>query len=87
MNIVCDPIYVINLVLCVIILIFGIVGWRKAGKMFPLYIGIAFGLFGLSHLSTILGLKEGLETGLIIIRTLAYLSVAFALYEVAFKTK
>ena len=87
MNIVCDPIYVINLILCVIILIFGIVGWRKAGKMFPLYIGIAFGLFGLSHLSTILGLKEGLETGLIIIRTLAYLLVAFALYEVAFKKK
>ena len=87
MNIVCDPIYIVNLVLCVIILIFGIVGWRKAGKMFPLYVGIAFGLFGLSHLAAILELKEGLDTGLIVIRTLAYLLVVFALYEVAFKTK
>jgi len=87
MNVVCDPIYIINLVLCVIILVFGIVGWRKAGKMFPLYIGIAFGLFGLSHLAAILDLKDGLETGLIVIRTLAYLLVAFALYEVAFKKK
>ena len=87
MNVVCDPIYIINLVLCVIILVFGIVGWRKAGKMFPLCIGIAFGLFGLSHLAAILDLKDGLETGLIVIRTLAYLLVAFALYEVAFKKK
>lgn len=87
MNVVWDPIYIVNLVLCVIILSFGLVGWRRSGKMFPLYVSIAFGLFGLSHLVTILGLKESLETAMIVIRTLAYVLVAFALYQVAFRTK
>jgi len=85
MNIVWDPIYIVNLVLCVVILAFGLVGWRRSSKRFPLYIGVAFGLFGLSHLATILGLKDALETALIAVRTLAYLLVAFTLYQVAFK--
>jgi hypothetical protein len=87
MNIVWDPTTVVNLVLCVIILAFGLLGWRRSGKMFSLYIGIAFGLFGLSHLATILGLKESLETAMIVVRTLAYVLVAFALYQLAFRTK
>ena len=87
MNIVWDPIYIVNLILCVIILAFGLVGWRRSGKAFPLYIGIAFGLFGLSHLATILGLKSSLETALIVVRTLAYLLVAYALYMMAYKSK
>ena len=87
MNVVWDPVYVVNLVLCVIILALGLIGWRGSGKTFPLYVGIAFGLFGLSHLVTILGLKDSLETALIVVRTLAYLLVAFALYQVAFRAK
>jgi hypothetical protein len=84
MNIVWDPITTINLILCIIILVFGIIGYRRSGKAFPLYIGIAFGLFGLSHLLTILGFKDSLSALLIAVRTAAYLLVAFALYRVAF---
>jgi len=80
-----DPIYLTNLVLCVIILVLGILGYRNSGDKSPLYIGIAFGLFGVSHLLTLLGLKEALTTFLIVIRTIAYLLVAFTLYWVAFK--
>jgi len=87
MSVVWDPMSIVNLVLCAIILVFGLVGWRRSGKAFPLYVGIAFGLFGLSHLATILGLKESLETVLIVVRTLAYVLVAFALYKVAFHTE
>jgi len=87
MNIVWDPIYIINLVLCVIILIFGLIGWRRSEKSFPLYIGIAFGLFGLSHLATILGLKSVLEIPLIVVRTLAYLIVVFTVYRAAFGSR
>ena len=87
MNIVWDPIYIINLVLCVIILIFGLIGWRRSEKSFPLYIGIAFGLFGLSHLTTILGLKSVLEIPLIVVRTLAYLIVVFTVYKAAFGSR
>ncbi len=84
MNAVWDPILIVNLVLCVLILAFGLVGWRRSGKAFPLYVGIAFGLFGLSHLARILGLRESLETALIVVRTLAYVLIVAALYQVAF---
>jgi cytochrome c oxidase assembly factor CtaG len=82
-----DPIYIVNLILCIIILIFGLVGKSRSGKTYPLYIGIAFGLFGVSHLATLLGLKTALSTILIVIRTCAYLLVAFTLYQTAFKSK
>jgi hypothetical protein len=86
MSIVWDPITTVNLVLCIVILAFAVVGYRRSGKAFPLYIGIAFGLFGLSHLATLLGLKDSLAGVLIVVRTLAYLLVAFALYRVAFSS-
>lgn len=82
-----DPIYIVNLILCIIILIFGLVGWRRSGKTYPLYIGIAFGLFGVSHLATLLGLKAAFSTALIVVRTCAYLLVAFTLYQSAFRSK
>ena len=82
MVLVLDPIYLVNLTLCIIILVLGFFGYRKKGDTAPLYIGIAFGLFGVSHLATILGLKDTLEIFLIIIRTAAYLIVIFALYTI-----
>jgi len=74
-----DPILVVNLVLCVIILAFGVVGYKRTGRVLPLLVGVAFGLFGVSHLATILGYKAALETPLIVVRTLGYLIVAFTL--------
>jgi len=75
-----DPIYVMNLVLCSIIVILGYLTYRKSKEMIPIYIGMGFTLFGISHLATILGLKEMLSDALIVIRTLGYLLVIFALY-------
>ena len=77
-----DPIYIVNLALCIIILLLGFFGYRKTGNAVPLYVGLAFGLFGVSHLATILGLKDTLEVFLIVIRTAAYLMVVFALYTI-----
>jgi CHASE2 domain-containing sensor protein len=79
--------YVINLILCVVIFIFGLMGWRRSGKVLPLYIAVAFGLFGLSHLATILGQAAQLEVLLIVIRLAAYLIVVYAVYKVAFGSK
>lgn len=73
-----DPAYIMNLVLCVIIVVLGYIGYAKHKNKVPLYIAIAFGLFGLSHLATILSFS--VTTVLIIIRILAYLLVAYALY-------
>jgi len=50
--------------------------------MFALYIGVAFGLFGISHLVSLVGLGAALTDMLLIIRTLAYLVFIFALYKV-----
>ena len=80
-------IVVINLILCVVILILGVMGYQRSRSAIPLYIGIAFGLFGLSHLATLLGLKESLEGLLIVVRIVAYLIVVFAVYKTAFSSK
>jgi uncharacterized membrane protein (UPF0136 family) len=82
-----DTITFINLVLCIIILIFGILGYQRSKNQVVLYVGVAFGLFGLSHLATLLGLKITLNVTLIVIRTLAYLLVTYALYLAAFLHK
>ena len=82
-----DTITFINLVLCIVILVFGILGWQRSKNLVPLYIAIAFGLFGLSHLATLFSLKDTLSTLLIIIRLLAYLLVAYAVYLMAFRRK
>jgi hypothetical protein len=87
MHFVWDTTTVINLVLCIIILVFGIIGWQRSKKTVALYIGVAFGLFGLSHLATLLSLKDTLSTVLILIRLLAYLIVTYAVYLMAFRKK
>jgi uncharacterized membrane protein (UPF0136 family) len=79
-----DTVTAINLILSFAILVLGLVGFRRSGKAVSLYVGIAFGLFELSHLATLLDLKDPLEAELVAVRTLAYLLVAFALYRPAF---
>ncbi len=55
-----DPISLTNLILSIIILALGIMGYKNSDDKAPLFIGIAFGLFGVSHLMALLGLKETL---------------------------
>ena len=82
MELVWDPIYGVNFVLCIIILILGFWGYTKKRRdIVPLSIGTAFGLFGISHLATLLDLKDDMTEALIVIRTVAYLLVIFALYK------
>lgn len=78
-----DTTYVVNLILCIVILILGYWGHRKRKDTVPIYIGVAFGLFGISHLATLFGLTGDWTNTLIIIRVLAYLTVIFALYKYA----
>jgi uncharacterized membrane protein (UPF0136 family) len=80
-----DPIVTTNFVLCIVILALGIWAYVKKKNDVPLYIGIAFGLFAVSHLMTLLGLTAGLTAFLITIRLIAYLLVVFALYRILAK--
>ena len=82
-----DTLTFINLILCILILAFGILGWQRSKSRVALYVGIAFGLFGISHLATLLGLGTTLNIGLIVVRTLAYLLVAYTLFMAATSNK
>lgn len=81
-----NPIYALNLVLCIIILILGFLGYRRNKNQVPLYISIAFGLFGISHLMSLFKSQNNLESILITIRIIVYLLVIVALYKAAFET-
>lgn len=82
MVLVYDPISIVNLVLCIAIVVLGLLGYRRKNSTVALYIGIAFALFGISHLVTLLGYRDLLEPGLIWIRTLAYMIIGFALMTI-----
>jgi len=70
----------VNLLLCIVIVVLGCLCYRKSGEDLPLFIGAAFGLFGISHIATLAGLAPALELPLILVRTLAYVLVIVALY-------
>jgi len=55
-------------------------GFRKLENPLLFYIGLAFGFFGVSHLAQLTG-YPGNTLALIIIRTIAYLLVIFALFQ------
>lgn len=74
-----DPITIINVILTVVIFILGIALYGMKKNTMAVYVGIAFGLFAISHLATLLDLASSLTMPLIVIRTLAYLVVIFAL--------
>lgn len=82
-----DTLTFINLILCILILVFGLISWQRTKSRVALYVGTAFGLFGLSHLATLLGLSGSLGAVLIVVRTLAYLLVAYAMFVAAYSKK
>ncbi len=74
---------VVNLILCIIILFFAYRNYTKTKSKSVLMVGTAFGLFGVSHLSNLLGIqKTGIIPELLIgIRTAAYLLVLWAIFS------
>ena len=74
-----DSVAVLNLLLCIVIVILSVIVYFRKKVTLPLCTGIAFGLFGLSHLMTLLGLADVLATFLMVDRTIAYLVIVYAL--------
>jgi uncharacterized membrane protein (UPF0136 family) len=75
----------VNLVLCIVILALGIWAYVKKKWDVPLYIGVAFGLFGVSHTLTLMGLAASLDAFVIVIRVIGYLLVVVALCRILMK--
>jgi hypothetical protein len=72
--------WLINLLLCIVIFLLAYWGYRIRRDIVPFLVGIAFGLFGISHFFKILDLDIDLANILIVIRVLGYLLVVLALY-------
>ncbi|MBM3155236.1 MAG: hypothetical protein FJ008_07875 [Chloroflexi bacterium] len=75
----------VNLLLTLIILGVGIWVYTRKKSDVALYIGIAFGLFALTHLFTLANLAAVLSILIIILRLAAYGLVLFALYRILAK--
>ena len=75
-----DIVNLINLALCIIIVILGVLVYTKMDAIGALFIGIAFGLFGLSHIYTLFGLGTAWEPAMISARTAGYIFVIASLY-------
>ncbi len=78
-----DIVALVNLILCIVIFGLGVWAYSKKKGDVPLYIGIAFLLFAITHLITFLGLAAGLTALLVVVRIIAYLLVIFALWKIA----
>jgi hypothetical protein len=82
-----DPVTIVNFFLAVIILVLGMVEYKKSHNTTVLCIGAAFGLFALSHLITLLGYASALSGLLVIIRIIAYLTVIYAMLDIVYFKK
>ena len=80
MTFVPEPIVVLNLVLCVGILLLGYLVYRKRDIISALFIGIAFGIFGVSHLNTLFVPPLFPEVTFALLRICGYVIVGVALY-------
>ncbi|MFO8061342.1 MAG: hypothetical protein R6U31_00275 [bacterium] len=81
MGLVWDPVNIINIILCTVIVILGFMAYKRGNKTVALLIAIAFLIFDVSHLVTFFGLADSWEAFLMIIRTLGYLTVVLAMYQ------
>lgn len=78
-----DPVSLINLAFCAGIVILSVWWSVKTRSRTPLFIGLAFGLFGISHLFLLFGMNRQFEQIYILIRMAAYALVALGLFFVA----
>lgn len=82
MALVLDPVTILNLIFCIIIVCLGYWEYRKKESLIAIYIAITFGLFGIAHLGIILGVKSS-NIIILTIRSIAYLVIIYALYKTA----
>ena len=80
-----DGLEILYVVFCFIICVFGIWVYSKKKDDVPLYFGIAYGLFTVDRLISLLGLTPSWDILGIVLRIVAYLLILFALYRALVK--
>jgi uncharacterized membrane protein (UPF0136 family) len=71
----------VNLILAAVVLILGLWAYARKQSKAGLLVGIAFGLFAVAHLLTLVGMAATLNNLLIAIRVLGYLAAMLAVYR------
>jgi Ca2+/Na+ antiporter len=71
----------VNLLLCLVIVAMGLIGYVKSKHRLPLSLAVVFGLFAASHALVLAGLLSELEMVVFALRILAYALVILLLYR------
>lgn len=69
----------LNIILCSVILILSIRYTKLSGERLPLYIGLAFALFGVSHIISLINSKDVFQIIITILRLSAYFLIIYSL--------
>jgi uncharacterized membrane protein (UPF0136 family) len=85
MNFVGNTVFMFNLLLCIIITVMGVMGYRNRKSKTVLYLTLAFGLFGMSNAIFLFEFGKNMEAILIIIRMMGYLFVLNAMYRIVYR--
>lgn len=75
-----------NFVISLIIFLFGCWAYMRTKDKAPFYIGVAFGLFSLSHLISLVGMQKDLRDTIILVRAFSYFIVLTTLYNMGRKS-
>ena len=80
-----DVMNAVNMVLCVLILVVGCIGYMRTKIKAPFHIGVAFGLFAVSHVIALFGVQGSFAATVMLTRISAYIIVLFSLWEMRSK--
>ena len=75
-----DPIYIVNLLLSLIIVFGCLYAYRMSKSRIPLYIALGFGVFGLTHLFSIIRLDDNYHLYILALRVISGLIIVFGIY-------
>ena len=75
-----DPVLIVNFFLCLVILVMGFLIYARKENFSACMIGVAFGMFGLSHFTQLFGIDWIPDVTFILIRVCGYILVIAALW-------
>ena len=76
-----DLIAVINIALCFVILSTAYWIFKRTRQSEALFIGLAFTLFGITHIITLFGLDVSAMNFVIVLRIIAYIFILLSIYK------
>ena len=74
-----DPIGLLNMILCAIIIIFGYLNYKRKANSIALFIAIAYAIFGVSHIMSYFGLADDYPVLIAVIRLFGYFVIIYIL--------